>query len=173
MNDGATPLLEAAQHGHEAVVQLLAEYKADVNQAMNGGATPLLFAAQRGHKKVAVKLLAAKADVDQADTGIGWSPLHAAAATGHRRMVRLLLQSRAYPTTRNKDGSTPLAAYTGQRKIAAMLLDKVVALYISKQSLLGLTNTQLRHCILTLQQILLLQSCRILGHTCLTPVCLV
>ena len=46
-----TPLLIAAQEGHDAVVRVLAgEHGADVNQAMNDGTTPLLLAAGNGRE---------------------------------------------------------------------------------------------------------------------------
>ncbi len=52
MDDGATPLLIAAQDGHEAIVRALIELGADVNKATDNGVTPLFFAAQNGHTAI-------------------------------------------------------------------------------------------------------------------------
>ena len=41
-----TPLLIAAQNGHEAVLRVLIEAGADINKAEDNGSTPLCIAAQ-------------------------------------------------------------------------------------------------------------------------------
>ena len=51
-NDGASPLLIAAENGHLAVVQCLLEHSVDKHKANNNGASPLLIAAQNGHYAV-------------------------------------------------------------------------------------------------------------------------
>jgi ankyrin repeat protein len=63
-----TPLHKAAENGHEAVVRLLLERKADVNAKDNDGWTSLSWAADNGHE-TAVKLILKKvADVKSKDT---------------------------------------------------------------------------------------------------------
>ncbi len=52
LEGGATPLLSAAQKGHEAVVRALIELGADVSKAENNGVTPLSVAAQEGHTAI-------------------------------------------------------------------------------------------------------------------------
>ena len=48
-NDGATPLIVAAQEGRTEVVKLLlTEGKAEVDKTMNDGQTPLYIAARNG-----------------------------------------------------------------------------------------------------------------------------
>ena len=49
---GVTPLLIAAEKGHEAIVQALVELGTDINKAMDDGATPLSIAAQQGHTAI-------------------------------------------------------------------------------------------------------------------------
>ena len=56
-----TPLYIAAQQGHLAVVQYLAEQGADINKATNNGQTPLRAALFNSHHEVAAYLRAAGA----------------------------------------------------------------------------------------------------------------
>ena len=42
----------AAYQGNEAIVRVLMELGADVNQATDNGVTPLFFAAQNGHTAI-------------------------------------------------------------------------------------------------------------------------
>ena len=57
-----TPLHAAARTGREAVVRLLLQAGAAVDQARDDGWTPLYVAAQNGHEVVVRQLLAAGAD---------------------------------------------------------------------------------------------------------------
>jgi ankyrin repeat protein len=67
--DGA--LYQAAENGHEAVVQLLLKHMADVDAKTASGKTALYLAAGNGHEAVVNQLLKHTADVDAKDND-GW-----------------------------------------------------------------------------------------------------
>lgn len=74
-DDGATPLLLAAQIGWVQGVELLLGRGANVNLANNRGETPLILAVQRRDLPMVRLLLANRADLDQADMLQGYSAL--------------------------------------------------------------------------------------------------
>ncbi|MBE3041637.1 ankyrin repeat domain-containing protein, partial [Candidatus Bathyarchaeota archaeon] len=69
-----TPLLWAAENGHEAIVKLLLEKSADVELKDYYGQTPLLGAAGNGHEAIVKLLLQKGADIEGKDNN-GRSPL--------------------------------------------------------------------------------------------------
>lgn len=71
---GRTPLLWAAKNRHEAVVRLLLEKGADVDEQDLNRQTPLLWAAKNGHETIVKLLLEKGADVDKKD-GYNQTPL--------------------------------------------------------------------------------------------------
>ena len=73
-DNGWTPLLYAAGHGHKDVAELLLANKADANAKDPFGFTPLTLVADHGHKDMAELLLAYKADVNARTKG-GSTPL--------------------------------------------------------------------------------------------------
>ena len=86
----ATPLLAAAEKGHEAVMTRLIAAGADVNKAWtNDGATPLYMAAWRGHDAVVARLIAAGAGANKANLK-GVTPLSIATERGHEAVVAQL-----------------------------------------------------------------------------------
>ncbi|KAH6712997.1 hypothetical protein BKA61DRAFT_633142 [Leptodontidium sp. MPI-SDFR-AT-0119] len=93
--DGWTPLIWAAQNGHEAVVKLLlATEGVDINSKDKDGRTPLIWAARNGHEAVVKLLLATEGvDVNSKDKD-GWTPLRLAAQNGHKAVVKLLLATK-------------------------------------------------------------------------------
>jgi len=120
-----TPLSYAAQNGHEAVVQLLLEHKADVSAKDNNRWTALHIAAVYGHEAVVRLLLEHKADVGAKDND-GWTALHIAAVYGHEAVVRLLLEHKADVGAKDNDGLTALhlAAVYGHEAVVQLLLER-------------------------------------------------
>jgi ankyrin repeat protein len=119
-------LLWAAEKGHEAVVKLLLEAKADVNSKDENSRTLLFLAAEGGHEAV-VKLLVEKgADINTKDKD-GLTPLSWAAGNGHEAIVQLLIDT-GKADIESKDsyyGRTPLlwAARNGHEAVAKLLLE--------------------------------------------------
>ncbi|RHZ45744.1 uncharacterized protein CDV56_101206 [Aspergillus thermomutatus] len=91
-NRDTTPLLIAAQRGHDRIVQLLLERGADPN--VN---SPLRHALDRGHGSVVEMLLLHGADLDINKDGV--SLLLKAAQKGLADVVKILLKSGALPAT--------------------------------------------------------------------------
>jgi hypothetical protein len=122
---GQTPLSWAAESGHEAIVKLLLNSKAEVDSKDNDGRTPLSLAAENGHEAVVRLLLASKAKVDPKDDYYGRTPLSLAAMSGHEAVVRLLLASKAEVDSKDdRYGQTPLslAAGSGHEAVVRLLL---------------------------------------------------
>jgi len=125
---GQTPILLAAEDGHEGVVKLLLR-RSDVKpDAADGyGRTPLLLASSKGREEV-VKLLLEQGDVsiDKPDKS-GQTPLLAAAEGGSERVVALLLGRKDInPNERSKAGRTPLwlASSNGHDGVVRLLLER-------------------------------------------------
>ena len=91
--DGNTPLVFAAQLGHEAIVELPLNAKADPNIKGSWNVSPLQWAAARGHKAIAKRLLKNKAIPDSKNAFDGSTPLYCAADNGHDSIVELLLKT--------------------------------------------------------------------------------
>jgi uncharacterized protein len=117
---GTTPLLRAAKAGDMAAVDLLLQYKANVELPNTNGITPLLAAAgigssaldTRGRYKTeadaaeTVKLLlAAGADINVRDRG-GQTPLHGAAASGWNQVITVLAEGKADLFAKDSRGRT-------------------------------------------------------------------
>ena len=85
---GRTPLLLAAEEGHEAVVKLLLEKGAELEtKDKNYGQTPLLLAAEKGHEAVVKLLLEKGAEIETKDKDYGRTPLSWAAEKGHEAVA--------------------------------------------------------------------------------------
>ncbi|KAJ1468976.1 ankyrin repeat protein, partial [Baffinella frigidus] len=107
-----TPLLAAAERGHQDVVRLLLEHMpphgANVRASDTFGWTPLAYAALLGHEEVARLSLLHGATAKQQEMLDRSSPLHCAAQEGRRRLVRLLLEHEAGMEATDDEGRTPL-----------------------------------------------------------------
>ena len=122
---GQTPILLAAEEGHEGVVTLLLGRK-DVksDKPNNDGQTPLYRAASNGHEGV-VKILLELNDVSpNKPANHGRTPLLGAAIGGHEGVVKLLLErDDVTPDKPDNDGQTPLgwAIQHGHTGMVALL----------------------------------------------------
>ena len=115
----------AAHYGHEAMVRMLLDRGARINQAREDGGTPLYMAAQQGHAAVAQVLLDRGADINQAWND-GATPLYMAAQQGHAAFAQVLLDRGADINQAANDGSTPLfmTSQQGYEAVAQVLLDR-------------------------------------------------
>uniref|UniRef100_A0A3B4ZT98 Dynein heavy chain 12, axonemal-like n=1 Tax=Stegastes partitus TaxID=144197 RepID=A0A3B4ZT98_9TELE len=89
-HDEASILYEATASGDPAVIGLLLEYGADANIAKHSGHMPIHRVAHRGH--LALQLLLPVTSMSDVNDS-GMSPLHSAAAGGHRNCIKALLDA--------------------------------------------------------------------------------
>ena len=133
---GLSPILVAAYHGHKDLASFLADKKIGltifeasatgkinhiirllardpqlVNAFAEDGFQALGLACYFGHYDTAEYLARAGAALNSpASNELKAAPLHSAAAGGHTRIVKLLLQLGADPNVREQGGFTPLHA---------------------------------------------------------------
>ena len=123
---GVTPLILAAQEGHQGAVSLLlARDGINPEKPDSNGGTPLWWASRNGHEGV-VRLLLARDDVnpDKPDNN-GGTPLWWASRNGHEGVVRLLLaRDDVNPDKPDNSGQTPLwwASLSGYEGVVGLLL---------------------------------------------------
>lgn len=125
-HEGLTPLMVAADGGHEEVViELLTRGGARVNCPDTDGNTALLFAAENDNWTQMRVLIERNADVNYANKA-GITPLHAAAIARNHNAVKILLDSGADPFARDSDDMTPIEYLAGSKtaKMAAEFLVK-------------------------------------------------
>lgn len=106
--DGWTPVMIAADEGHEEIVELLIEAGADVRAKDKTGATSLHWASRSGHAEVVERLIRAGARVGAKDK-LGTTPVLPAARYGRDRVIEILHAAGASVTVKNRRGWTPLA----------------------------------------------------------------
>ena len=87
----STPLHYAAINGHERIIQMLIEHKANVNSRSRGESTPLHCASQEGHLSSVLTLLQAGAD-PMLPARDGFLPIHLAAQNNRAEVVRILIE---------------------------------------------------------------------------------
>jgi len=125
---GATPLLWAAENGHEEVVMLILDQEnSSPDEPDKQGRTPLWHAASGGHDGV-VRLLLEQGDVfaDSQSKG-GITPLQRATVRGHKGVVRLLAEFQDInPNLADTKGRTALwsAAALGKDEVLKILLER-------------------------------------------------
>lgn len=93
--EGNTPLMYGCAGGHVAVVKVLLEAGANVEDHNENGHTPLMEAASAGHVKVAKILLEHGAGINTHSNEFKESALTLACYKGHLEMVRFLLEAGA------------------------------------------------------------------------------
>ncbi|KAI3822660.1 hypothetical protein L1987_10255 [Smallanthus sonchifolius] len=107
---GQTLLHLAVGHGRADLVQVLLEFKPDVNARSTRkrlGSTPLEAAVASGESLIVELLLANQANIDRLDPST-WGPIHLAAGGGHVDILRLLLVKGVNVDAVTKDGNTAL-----------------------------------------------------------------
>ena len=87
VDGGFTPLLMAAEKGHDAVVRALIEADVDINKATDIGMPPLYMAAEFGREAVVLALIKAGADVNKAMDN-GATPLSTSVTKKKQRTTR-------------------------------------------------------------------------------------
>jgi len=122
--EGETPLMLLSVLGETKRVRALLDRGAQVNRL---GWTPLHYAASRGQLEVAQLLIRRKAIIN-APSPDGTTPLMMAALSKNEKMVQLLLDAGAEPTTRNLSKLNAADwAHSANADRLANKLDEVIA----------------------------------------------
>ena len=125
---GNTPLICAAERGHEAVVQILMEQEDTNINSKNSFERTALFSAIRQGSEAVIRLLIERQDLDINSKDIhGYSPLHWAAKTGHEAIIRQLIKRDDIDMNlRSRWGRTPLwwIALNGHEEIVRLLMQR-------------------------------------------------
>ncbi|KAK7267029.1 hypothetical protein RIF29_19693 [Crotalaria pallida] len=121
--NGQTLLHLAVSQGRPDLVQLLLEFKPNVEALSRSGSTPLEAASSSGESLIAELLLAHKANTERSGSFM-FGPIHYAARNGHIEVLRLLLLKGAKVDSLSKDGNTALhlAVEEHRRDCARLLL---------------------------------------------------
>jgi ankyrin repeat protein len=123
----------AAEHGHEAIVQLLLSEGAVLDATTSSNETALHLAAENGHEATVLVLLDRGATIEaktQSGSQTAITALHLAAWNGHQAIVRLLLDRGAAieETTDSEAGhrytALHLAAQNGHEATVWVLLEQ-------------------------------------------------
>jgi len=104
---GKTPIYMASSLGHLALVRLLCEDRASMNQKTLNGRTPLYIASMNGYAEVVRFLCDAGAAKDLAVDN-DMTPLHIASSFGRLEVVRVLCEAGAAWNRKTQSGWTPL-----------------------------------------------------------------
>ena len=105
--NGTTPLHFAARNGWKDCVQLLVEFKANLNTSDQRHWSPLHYACFAGHTEVVEMLVTNKANINMM-TDEGYTPLHLSCYKGYIKIAELLISHEANVSLADKQGNTPL-----------------------------------------------------------------
>ena len=124
-NNGDTALDLAAENGHTNICKALLKAGAKLEHRSEGGRTPLMRAARQGHEHTVDFLIKNGADVNLYSENNEHTVLSFACQNGQLSVVQRLIQARANPNAKLKDGSTMLieAAKGGHTAVVNLLLD--------------------------------------------------
>ena len=120
---GQSPLLFAAEHGHDNAAKVLIEHGADVNDADLNGINALFTSACRGYSGFVSLLVGHGVNIRSALPD-GRTPLMCSVQEGHLDTALVLLEKGAPVNARNSSGGTALsdAARTGDVTAVHLLL---------------------------------------------------
>jgi len=122
-----TPLYSAAHHGDLEMVQVLLDYKADVNSRNESGSTPLITASWEAHPQTlhVIRVLLENGANPNVWYDDGTTPLYAASSRGGLEVVRLLLKYGAEVEPKNDKGKIPIqiASENGHHEVTKLLFD--------------------------------------------------
>ena len=129
------PLFAAAHRGHEPIVRLLLENKADVNKVDSPGGHALLAACRQGSESVCQLLIENGADIDMTDD-FGRTGLLAACERGFESICLLLTKHGAALEMKNRRGCTALylASLKGLESLCSLLLERGACINNTTQS---------------------------------------
>lgn len=99
--------IHTASQGKPAIVQLLLEYKCDVNVKDNRGNLAIHHAAMVGHADIVQTLIEAGSQIDTQEKN-GWTALHNACYWCHPKVVEMLIKKGCDVNIQNKDERTAL-----------------------------------------------------------------
>jgi hypothetical protein len=118
--DGTTALGYAVEHGHAAVVALLLDRGANVEQSNSVGSRPLWVASCYGHVEVVRALIAGGANLNVSNAS--GTALHSASLCNQLDVVRVLLVAGADTSIRNDAGKTAAEVAVKEGNAEAVLL---------------------------------------------------
>ncbi|MEJ2317473.1 MAG: ankyrin repeat domain-containing protein [Gammaproteobacteria bacterium] len=120
-----SPLMMAAFRGDNAMIKLLLDNKADIEQTNSASETALMMAINRQRIESVKLLLKRGADVLRPRSSLGNSVLHYAAMGDSVELVQALLAQEARMDTQNAYGLTPamVASARGKAGIVGLLID--------------------------------------------------
>ncbi len=123
--EGNTPLSRAAREGQLAIVKLLLDRRANIEQRNLAGSTPLFLAAEANRTRTVRLLIENGADPNTRGRS-GVSVLSAASYHGNERTVELLLARGADPQLADGTGKPPIvyAAARGFTGLVRRFLDR-------------------------------------------------
>lgn len=124
---GALMLFVASACGGSRSDEVAGDAEAPIVKASTSEAgydKELYRAAERGNRTIVGERLRAGADLNAPNPVRGWTPLHAAAYNGHKKLVAYMLTNGANPNAQDADGNTPLhlAAGRGHADTTAALM---------------------------------------------------